>query len=275
MTVLESWRLSPTSFKLSSIVVLIVLVCGLVNPLIAYDPVLDVDLGRRDLPPSLDFWLGTDGQGRSVATRLFKGVDAFFFPGLIAGIFAAIFGGSLGALCGYFGGWIGRSIATTLELVDTLPRMVFLVLICTIFPPSIMLISIVSSILFIPSIATIVRRKVEALGAEDYILAHVAHGFHPLKIISYHILWLQCRALLTRQMIFVFSYVLFIETALSYLGDYGVQEPSPSWGNMVAQSRISAVAWPWASPAIAIIITIAALLAFGDGVARREEEVKR
>lgn len=275
MTFLESWRLTPLSFKLSSIVVLIVLVCGIVNPLIAYDPVLDVDLSRRDLPPSLDFWLGTDGQGRSVATRLFKGVDAFFFPGLMAGILAAFFGGSLGALCGYFGGWIGRSIATTLELVDTLPRMVFLVLICTIFPPSIMLISIVSSILFIPSIATIVRRKVEALGAEDYILAHVAHGFHPLKIISYHILWLQCRALLTRQMIFVFSYVLFIETALSYLGDYGVQEPSPSWGNMVAQSRISAVAWPWGSPAVAIIITIAALLAFGDGVARREEEVKR
>ena len=113
------------------------------------------------------------------------------------------------------------------------------------------------------------------MGAEDYILAHVAHGFHPFKIISYHILWLQCRALLTRQMIFVFSYVLFIETALSYLGDYGVQEPYPSWGNMVAQSRISAVAWPWALPAVAIIITIAALLAFGDGIARREEEVKR
>lgn len=275
MSIVQAWKDMPLSFKLSSFIVLIVLSFGLFNPLISYDPVLDVELSRRDLAPSWDYWMGTDGQGRSVALRLFKGIEAFFFPGLIAGLFAAIVGGVLGAVCGYFGGWIGRSLAAVLELVDTLPRMVFLVLICTIFPPSIMLISIVSSLLFIPSIATIIRRKVEALGAEDYILAHVAHGFHPLKIISYHILWLQCRALLTRQMIFVFSYVLFIETALSYLGDYGVQEPYPSWGNMVAQSRISAVAWPWALPAVAIIITIAALLSFGDGIARREEEVKR
>ena len=275
MRALAIWKNSGLSFKVSSLVVLVVLLCGLINPLVHYDPVLDVNLDRRDLEPSLQFWMGTDGQGRSVAMRLFKGIEAFFFPGLFAGLLAALIGGITGALCGYFGGWIGRSISAVLELVDTLPRMVFLVLVCTIFPPSIMLISLVSSALFIPSIATIVRRKVEALGAEDYILAHVAHGFHPFKIISYHILWLQCRALLTRQLIFVFSYVLFIETALSYLGDYGVQEPVPSWGNMVAQSRISAVAWPWALPAVAIIITIAALLAFGDGIARKEEVVKR
>lgn len=269
------WQEMSLSFKLSSVIVIIIVCCGLINPFIEYDPVLDVDLDRRDLAPSLKFILGTDGQGRSVALRLFKGIEAFFFPGLIAGFVAALAGGALGAICGFLGGWIGRTIAAILELIDTLPRMVFLVLICTIFPPSIMLIAIVSSLLFIPSIATVIRRKVEALGAEDYILAHVAHGFHPFNIISYHILWLQCRALLTRQMIFVFSYVLFIETALSYLGDYGVQEPMPSWGNMVAQSRISAVAWPWAFPALAIIITIAAFLAFGDGIARREEGVKR
>ena len=273
--VLEIWRASSLSFQLSSLVVFAVFLCGLVNPLISYDPVLDVDLSRRDMAPSLSFVMGTDGQGRSVGLRLLKGVEAFFFPGLIAGFFAALIGGGLGAICGYLGGWVGRSIAAILELIDTLPRMVFLVLICTIYPPSILLIAMISSLLFIPSIATVVRRKVESLGAEDYILAHVAHGFHPLKIISYHILWLQCRALLTRQLIFVFSYVLFIETALSYLGDYGVQEPYPSWGNMVAQSRISVAPWPWAIPAVAIIVTIAALLAFGDGIARRDEEVKR
>ena len=186
---------------------LTVFLCGVINPLIDYDPVGTADLSRRDLSPSMEFWMGTDGQGRSVATRLFKGVSAFFFPGLLAGIVAVFFGGLLGALCGYFGGWVSRIISALLELIDTLPRMVFLVLICTIFPPSIALIATISAFLFIPSVATVVRRRVEALGAEDYILAHVAHGFHPFKIISYHILWLQCRSLLTRQLIFVFAYV--------------------------------------------------------------------
>lgn len=272
----RSWQSLSLPVQLSACLVLLVTLCGLINPLISYDPVVDaMESTGKFLPPSLDHLMGTDGQGRSVAMRIFKGISAFFFPGLFAGLIAVFWGGLLGAMCGYLGGGISRSISAGLELIDTLPRMVFLVLICTIFPPSITLIATVSSILFIPSIATVIRRKVESLGAEDYILAHVAHGFHPLKIISYHILWLQCRSLLIRQLIFVFVYVLFIETALSYLGDYGVQEPTPSWGNMVAQTRISPVIWPWAFPALAIIITISSFLSLGDGIARLDEEVKR
>ena len=167
-------------------------------------------------------------------------------------------------------------ISALLELVDTLPRMVFLILVCTIYESSMMLIAMVSSVLLIPSVATVVQRRVERLGSEDHILAYLAHGFHPLKIIGYHILWLQCRALMIRQLIFVFSYVLFVETALSYLGSNGVQEPTPSWGNMVAQVRESLPEpWAWALPALAIIITIAGLFTFGDVLARYDEEVKR
>lgn len=263
------------SLYFSLLVVFGVMVCGALTPFINYDPVEDVELGRRYLAPSLDYLLGTDGQGRSVALRVLISVQAFFFPGLIAGVIAVFFGSALGATCGYMGGMIGRVIAAILELIDTLPRMVFLILVCTIYQPNIMLIALVSSFLFIPSVATLVRRRVESLGAEDYILAHMAHGFHPFKIISYHILWLQCRALMIRQVIFVFAYVLFIETALSYLGDYGVQEPAPSWGNMVAQARTSPTLWPWFFPALAIIMTIASLLAVGDALAQQEEEVKR
>ena len=260
----------------SIIVVSLLFLSGLISPFIEYDPVSDVELSRRYLTPSWTYWFGTDDQGRPVAIRVFKSISAFFFPGFFAGLIAVIMGSALGALCGYLGGMVKRVISMLLELVDTLPRMVFLVLVCTIYPPSILLIALVSSFLFIPSVATIVRRKVEALGAEDYILAHIAHGFHPLKIITYHILWLQCRALLIRQFIFVFSYVLFIETALSYLGDYGVQEPTPSWGNMVAQARLGPpIPWPWIFPSLAIILSIAALLSVGDAIARQEEETKR
>lgn len=73
---------------------------------------------------------------------------------------------------------------------------------------------------------------------------------------------------------FVMAYLLFVETALSYLGDYGVQEPNPSWGNMVAQTRTLAGAsiWPWLFPAIMIILTISSLLAFGNEVSKFDEE---
>ena len=144
------WRVAqslPMGMKLSGSVVLIVLICGLLNPLVDYDPVADAaNLSRRYEAPSWEFIFGTDGHGRSIATRLFKAVSAFFFPGLIAGVVAVFWGGLLGALCGYLGGWISKVISVVLELIDTLPRMVFLVLVCTIFPPSITLIAFVSAI---------------------------------------------------------------------------------------------------------------------------------
>ena len=113
--------------------------------------------------------------------------------------------------------------------------------------------------------------------SEDYILAHIAHGFSPARILLHHILWLQCWPLLVRQAAFVFGYVLFVETGLSYLGDYGVQEPDPSWGNMVAQVKEleGAGSWPWLAPALAIVLTISAFLAFGNLVARKGEESLR
>lgn len=284
-----------------------VFICGLINPLVEYDPIPPGDhLEYRYQPPMLINWLtgeaeeaptqpkvfsrlgghtervelpqfilGSDHLGRSLAMRLFKSIAVFFFPGLIAGLIAVILGGLLGALAGYLGGRTNLLISTSLELVDTLPRMVVLVLICTIFRPNIMLIALFSAVFFIPSVATVTKRKVEALGAEDYILAHVAHGFHPFKIVTHHILWLLCRGMLIRQMIFVFVYVLFIETALSYLGDYGVQEPNPSWGNMVDRGKDAIVVWPWLFPTAAIIITISSLLTFANEIARRDEEVRR
>jgi peptide/nickel transport system permease protein len=277
------------AFYLSAGILFLVFLIGLLNPLVSYDPTTDVNLDCSNLPPSFlaqppqptgdipcePYFLGSDEQGRSIAFRLFKGVSAFFFPGLLAGLICMLLGSITGACSGYFGGWIAKGMNALLELVDTLPRMVFLILICTIFRPSMVLIAGVVSLLFIPSVAKVIRLKVEALASEDYILAYIAHGFHPFTIISYHILWLQCRAALIRQGFFVFAYVLFVETALSYLGDYGVQEPTPSWGNMVAQTRSAALIWPWFFAALAIVITIAAAFSFGDLLARRDEEVRR
>ncbi|MCA9543045.1 MAG: ABC transporter permease [Myxococcales bacterium] len=254
-----------------------VIAIGLVSPLIGYDPAAAVDYEQKLLGPGAGHWLGTDAQGRDVAMRLMKGTEAFFLPGLMAAGIATMAGALLGAIAGYAEGWGRTLVVGFLQLVDTLPRLIFIILVCTILNPSITLIAGVAGVLFIPSIATVIRRKVEALGSEDYILAHVAHGFSTTRILLYHILWLQARPLLIRQATYVFGYVLFVETALSYLGDYGVQEPTPSWGNMVAQTRElgGASAWPWVFPAVAIAVTIAAFLAFGNLLARRDEEAIR
>ena len=215
--------------------------------------------------------LGPIPSGRDVAIRILKGTEAFFFPGLFAALIAVILGGVGGAFAGYSQGVIRSGVMGLIQLFDTLPRLVFIILVCSVFEPTIYLIAVVTGVLFAPAIATIIRERVEALASEDYILAHVAHGFRPLRILLYHILWLQCRSVLVRQAAFVFCYVLFIETALSYLGHYGVQEPMPSWGNMIAQGNLSIHdgpntpdPWHWMSPALAIVFTISGFLSFWE-----------
>jgi len=268
---------SDLGLRLSGTIVLAVMLLGLVALFVPYDPADAVSYERLLQAPSWDHLMGTDGQARDVAMRLVKGTEAFFLPGLAGALVAVVLGGLAGAYTGYATGPARNALLGVLQLLDTLPRLVFIILLCTIRTPSIPLIAAVAGVLFVPTVATVVRRKVEALASEDYILAHIAHGFSPARILLHHILWLQCWPLLVRQAAFVFGYVLFVETGLSYLGDYGVQEPDPSWGNMVAQVKEleGAGSWPWLAPALAIVLTISAFLAFGNLVARKGEESLR
>lgn len=258
---------------LSGIIVAVVCLLGVLAPFVPYVPEDAVDYGRRLQAPSWAHLFGTDAHGRDVAFRIFKGTEAFFFPGLIAALIATLCGAAAGAAAGYSSGALRNCVTGAMQLIDTLPSLVFIILVCTIFAPSMYLIAFVTGVLFTPTISTVIQRRVEALGSEDYILAHIAHGFGPVRILTYHILWLQCRPLLLRQATYVFGYVIFVETALSYLGDYGVQEPLPSWGNMIAQARGDALVsvWHWLIPGLAIIVTIAAFLSFGNLLARKDE----
>jgi len=268
---------------LSGLVVAAVLIAGIAAMLVPYDADEAPNYDNPSAAPTWSHPMGTDVHGRDVAMRVFKGIEAFFVPGLLAATLATLLGALAGAIAGYVVGPLRSLVLGLLQLIDTLPRLVFIILVCTIVDePSMRLIALVAAVLFVPANATVIRGKVEALGSEDYILANVAHGFRPVRILLYHIVWLQCRPLLIRQWTFVFAYVIFVETALSYLEGYGVQEPTPSWGNMIALGRDNLVVvrpdavalgqwWVFTFPAIAIVVTIAAFMAFGNLVARREE----
>jgi peptide/nickel transport system permease protein len=270
-------KFARLGFWLSGLIVLAVIALGCIAPMVPYEPADAVSYDDALVAPSFAHVLGTDEQGRDIAIRLVKGTEAFFLPGLMAAAISIVLGSLTGALTGYATGFFRTAVLGALQLLDTLPRLVFIILVCTIRDPSVMLIAFVAGILFIPTVATVIRRKVESLASEDYILAHIAHGFSPARVLLHHILWLQCWPILVRQAAYVFGYVLFVETGLSYLGDYGVQEPDPSWGNMVAQVRTlpSDAPWPWLIPAAAIVLTISGFLAFGNLAARRGEEAVR
>ena len=258
---------------------------GITVHFVAYDQVDDHDLARRYLPISFAYPLGTDGYGRNVLMLLLKGIQAFFVPGLVAAFIAGGFGAVLGGVCGYLEGHVKTAILWVLRLIDALPRLVMLILLCSLTQPSMLLIAIAVGSLFVPAIARTVQYRVEALAAEDYIVAYKAHGFSSFTIVGYHIVWMICRPVIIRQAAYVFGYVLFVETALSYL-EFGVLEGVEevlSWGTMVAQAKNETGSWApgpgeahilglyWLAPAIAIVVTTAGVLGIGNRVAEEGE----
>lgn len=270
----------------SGIYFLGLIVVGLGMQLSGYDSVSDVDTSRRYASLSVSHPLGTDGYGRDILMLLLNGVRAFFIPGLLAALITASLGALFGGLSGYLEGTGKKAVLAGLQLVDALPRLVMLILLCSITQPSMTLIAVAVGILFVPTLARSIQHRVEALAAEDYILAYKAHGFSPWRVVAYHIIWMICRPVIIRQAAYVFGYVLFIETALSYL-EFGVLEGVEevlSWGTMVAQAKNVAGSWSpgageahvlglyWLAPAIAIAATTASMIGLGNRYAQEGEQ---
>lgn len=247
----------------------------LVAALSPYDPVADVNLDAVFASQSWAHPLGTDQVGRDLLKRIIHGTEAFYVPGLLACALAA-FGGTVGGgLAGYYGGPFATLFRYFTALVTSFPRFILILLVCSIFESSIYLIALLTGLVYLPQVAETVYRKVIYFRSTEFIEAARAHGLSNARILFYHILYLNCLPPVVKHMLYLFGYVILIETSLSYLGGFGVQEPAPSWGNMLAQAReylFQGQILFLTVPAIAISVTILGLVALGDAFNALEEE---
>jgi peptide/nickel transport system permease protein len=229
----------------------------------------DIDLELMMAPPgTAGHLLGTDFMGRDMLSRLIVGIQAYFLPGLLAIVIALIFGTVFGVLAGYRGGHFDRVITYVNNLVDSFPRLVLILLVIAAFKPDIYYIMIVIGLTNVPVVASLIKGKIQFLKQMNFIEADTALGLPAHTIILKHILWHNCRSLLIIQATIGMAEAILMETSLSYLG-FGVQEPTPSWGNMVeagANYFMQGKFWPSTAPALAILFTILGFHLLGDGL---------
>jgi peptide/nickel transport system permease protein len=212
--------------------------------------------------------LGTDFLGRDLLSRLVLGIQAYFLPGLLAITISIAGGAALGVLAGYRGGWSDTLITYFDNLLDSFPRLVLILLVIAAFKPDIYYIMVVVGITGMPVTANLIAGKIAFLRRKSFIEAAHALGLPARTVILKHILWLNCRALLVIQATLGMAEAILVETSLSYLG-FGVQEPTPSWGNMVqagANYFLQGHFWPSTAPALAILATILGFQLLGDGL---------
>ena len=229
----------------------------------------EIDLGLMMAQPgTAEHLLGTDFMGRDMLSRLIVGIQAYFLPGLLA-IFIALFLGTvLGVAAGYRGGTFDTGITYFTNLVDSFPRLVLILLVIAAFKPDIYYIMLVVGFTNLPVVTSLIKGKIQFLKQKNFIEADVALGVPTSTIILKHILWHNCRSLLIIQATLGMAEAILMETSLSYLG-FGVQEPTPSWGNMVqsgANYFMQGKFWPSTAPALAILFTILGFHLLGDGL---------
>jgi peptide/nickel transport system permease protein len=229
----------------------------------------EIDLQLMMAPPgTAGRPLGTDFMGRDILSRLIVGIQAYFLPGLLAIFIAVFFGTGLGVFAGYRGEKFDTAVAYFTNLVDSFPRLVLILLVIAAFKPDIYYIMLVVGLTNVPVVASLIKGKILFLKQKNFIEADIALGVPTRIIILKHILWHHCRSLLIIQATLGMAEAILMETSLSYLG-FGVQEPTPSWGNMVqsgANYFMQGKFWPSTAPALAILFTILGFHLLGDGL---------
>lgn len=209
--------------------------------------------------------LGTDSMGRNVAAGVVHGAQVSLQIGLSAVLISLIIGAIVGAAAGFFGGVTDRLLVHIMELFQTFPTFLLVVVLVAIGQPSVTLISCAIGIASWPMIGRLVRVEFRTLRESDFVLSAGSQGFSNLRIIAHEIMPNALPSIIVTTSVMVASAIL-IESALSFLG-FG--DPNRvSWGSMIGAGRESLrTAWYLtAIPGSALVLTVLSLNLFGDAL---------
>ena len=236
-----------------------------VFPPVPYGPT-EIDLDSNLLPPGKDHLLGTDDRGRDVLARMIHGSRVSLSVGFVAVSIYTFIGIVLGALAGYYGGKVDVLISRAIEVMMCFPTFFLILTVLAFLRPSIYNIMVIIGITGWPGVARLVRGEVLKQRAIDYVTAARSIGASDTRIIFYHILPNSLAPVLVSAT-FGIAGAILVESSLAYLG-FGVPPPTPSWGEILSQSKqyIDFAWWLTVFPGAAIFLTVTAYNLVGEGL---------
>lgn len=235
-------------------------------PLIATHDPLDQDLFARLTSPTAEHWLGTDGFGRDIWSRIVYGARISLVIGLLAVLIAMVVGTVLGVVAGYFGGWVDQIISQGTDILLAFPSLILGLMVVAVLGPSMENLVAAITLTTIPQFVRVARAPTIALRERDYVQACKALGYSPVRTMGIHILPNILPEVLVMASLWLAT-AIRVEASLAFIG-LGVKPPTPTWGGMIREGFENVLSSPWLAvwPSVAILVVVFALNMIGDGL---------
>jgi len=245
---------------------LLIIVVALAAPLLAPRDPLKADFRRMNKPPDAQSLLGTDQVGRDTLSRVIYGTRTSLFVAFSAVILGTTVGSLWGVACGYLRGRFDLVSQRIMEILQAFPDLILAMAISMAIGTGLPAVIIAIAITRIPFGGRVIRSVALSIRELPYVEAGRASGGSTLRIMALHVLP-QCIAPYLVLATTHLGVAIVIEAALGFLG-VGVPPPTPTWGNMLADSITGLISPWWLAffSGLAITVTVLAFNLLGDGI---------
>jgi peptide/nickel transport system permease protein len=210
--------------------------------------------------------LGADRFGHDTLSQLMVGARTTLLVGVVAIGIAALVGVPLGAIAAQRGGTVDELVMRAADVVYAFPAVLVAIMLAAVYGGSTVTAMAAIGIAYIPVFARLTRGSALQVLRSDYVLAARACGRRPREILLHHVLP-NIAAMLIVQATVLFAVAILAEAALSFLG-LGTSPPTPTWGNMLADSQTylseDSLLALW--PGLAIALAVLGFSLLGDGL---------
>lgn len=248
----------------------LIVIAAVFSPWIAQHDPLEQDLSASKQIPSWligkgwDHLLGTDNLGRDLFSRIIFGTRVSLTVGAFGVLIAGGLGLLIGMIAGYAGGRVDGVIVSLVNILLSLPYLLFVVFIASVLGRSLINVILIFGVTNIPLFVRITRGEVLRIRNSVYVEAAISLGARTTRILFRHVLPNLVGPLITVAT-FQMSAMILYEAGLGFLG-LSVPPSVPSWGNMLAEGREYLTSYPWIAtfPGLAIMVAALSMNLIGD-----------
>jgi len=246
------------------------IVVALAAPLLADRSGLDVTQATGPVlaPPSRDYWLGTDENGRSVLTLLIWGARVSLFVGLLATLISMVIGTVMGLVSGYFGGVVGALTFRVTEWFLVIPFLPLAIVLATVLGRGLFNIVLVIGVTSWPGTALLIRSQTLSIKERPYVERAQVIGAGRRHQITKHVLPNVMPMVFANTTLTV-AIAILTETTLSFLG---LGDPTrTSWGTMLDDAfEVGSITtgswWYILPPGICVVLVVLAFTLIGQAL---------